>query len=68
MTTGSQLKQVVASLKGAQATLKIYSEKTRHEESKAAFREAAENLSTIVVGLQDRVGHMEYEEPQFKGQ
>lgn len=67
MTTGAQLKQVLASLKSSQATLKIYAEKSRHEESKAAYGEAAEILDGIVGGLQDRLGQMEYEEPQFKG-
>ncbi len=33
MTTGAQLKQVLASLKSSQATLRIYSEKARHEDS-----------------------------------
>lgn len=67
MTTAAQVKQVLASLKSSQATLKIYAEKARHEESKAAFREAADTLSGIIDGLGDRIGYMESEEPQFKG-
>ena len=67
MTTGTQLKQVLASLKSSQATLKIYAEKARHEESKAAYREAVENMDGIINGLQDRLSYMESEEPQFKG-
>lgn len=67
MTTASKLKQTLAGLKSARATLKEYAEKARHDEAKAAFQDAQEVIGGIVQGLEERISHIEFEEPQFKG-
>lgn len=67
MTTANRLKQVVAVLKGSEATLRDYAATTRREEEQAVFREAYESIEGIVGELEGRVGKMEMEEPQFKG-
>ncbi len=67
MTTASKLKQTLAGLKGAQATLKEYAEKSRHDEARAAFHDAQAVVGGIVEGLEERVSQIELEEPQFKG-
>jgi DNA-binding ferritin-like protein len=67
LTTASKLKQTLAGLKSAQATLKEYAEKARHDEAKATFQGAHEVVGGIVQGLEERVSRIEFEEPQFKG-
>ncbi|MGE4283195.1 MAG: DUF1657 domain-containing protein [Clostridia bacterium] len=67
MTTGSKVKQTLASLKGAQSTLRIYAEQAQDEKIKQVFRQALEDTNVIVEEIEDRVREMEYEEPQFKG-
>lgn len=67
MTTASKLKQTLAGLKNARATLEEYAEKSRHEEAKAAFGEARDVIGGLVEGLEARISKIEFEEPQFKG-
>lgn len=67
MTTASKLKQTLAGLKSAGATLKEYAEKSRNEEARAAFQGAHEVISDMAEGLEKRISHIEFEEPQFKG-
>ncbi|WP_432662940.1 DUF1657 domain-containing protein [Wukongibacter baidiensis] len=67
MTVGSQVKQTLASLKGTQGTLRIYSLQTQDKSAKAAYKEALEITNTIINDLEERLKHLEYEEPQYKG-
>lgn len=66
MTVGSQVKQTIASLKNAQATLKIYSIQSRSEESKKVFNEAVSTTAEIISGMEERLKKLEFEEPQYK--
>jgi hypothetical protein len=67
MTVGSQVKQTLASLKGTQATLRIYSEQSQHEQTRVAFHEAVETVDHILGELEDRLRTLEFSEPQYKG-
>lgn len=67
MTVGSQLKQTLVSLKGAQATMRHYKEHSRHEQARAAFAAALETVSKIVPELENRIAAIEFQEPQYKG-
>lgn len=67
MTAISKVKQTLATLKGAETTLKMYSLQERDEEAKAAFNTAFKEISKIKIDLEKRVGTMEFEEPQYKG-
>jgi hypothetical protein len=64
---GAQLKQVLATLKGAQGTLGVYAAQVQPEESRFAFQEAVETLGSIVADLEERLQKLEFEEPQYKG-
>lgn len=66
MTVGSQVKQTIASLKNAQATLKIYSIQSRSEESKKVLNEAVSTTAEIISGMEERLKKLEFEEPQYK--
>lgn len=65
MTTAARLKQVLAVLKGAEATLRAYATKSSQEEEQAVFNEAGESVNNIVKDLEARTGQLEMEEPQF---
>lgn len=67
MTVASQLKQTLATLKGAESTLLIYSLQSREEDEKEVYKEALEVTGMVVNDLEDRIKILEYEEPQYKG-
>mgnify|MGYP001193044938 CR=1 FL=1 len=67
MTVGSKVKQTVASLKGAQATLAMYAELSQHEADQKTFERNALKVERIVKRLEERVKQLDFEEPQYKG-
>lgn len=67
MTVISKVKQTLATLKGAESTLKMYSLQERNEEAKAIYAEASKEINEIKTDLEKRIGVMEFEEPQYKG-
>lgn len=67
MTVASQVKQTIASLKGARGTLRVYSTQTRDDETRAVFSGALEETNTIIEDLEKRLQTLEFEEPQYKG-
>ena len=67
MTVSSNVKQTLAILKGSEATLRVYSLQERDKEARAIYTEAFEEISKIKIDLEKRVGTMEFEEPQYKG-
>lgn len=67
MTVASQVKQTLASLKGAKGTLRAYSTQTRDEETRTVFLDALEQTQSIIHDLENRIKTLEFEEPQYKG-
>ncbi|MGZ0050269.1 DUF1657 domain-containing protein [Brevibacillus gelatini] len=67
MTVGAQVKQALASLKGAQADLESFALSTQNKQAKQMYTEAAQQTQAIVNNLQQRVTELENEEPQYKG-
>ncbi len=67
MTVASQIKQTLASLKGAQGTLRVYSTQTRDEETRSVFTKALEETHIVIEDLEHRMKTLEFEEPQYKG-
>lgn len=67
MTAISKVKQTLATLKGAEVTLKMYSMQERSKESVTAYTEASEEINKIKIDLEKRIGNMEFQEPQYKG-
>lgn len=67
MTVGSQVKQTISSLKGVQATAKLYAAQARHEKTRHAFLDAADTLSEVLSDLEGRLSTLEFNEPQYKG-
>ena len=67
MTVGSKVKQTLATLKGSEATLRLYSLQERDKEASDIYAEAFQEISKIKIDLEKRVGTIEFEEPQYKG-
>ncbi|HHY20675.1 MAG TPA: DUF1657 domain-containing protein [Bacilli bacterium] len=66
MTVGSKMKQTIAGLKGAQATLETFALDTENQNAKQLYQQLAQQTQTIVDQLTPRMQEIEQEEPQFK--
>ena len=67
MTVGTQVKQAVVSLKGAQATIRHYEQHSRHADSRKAYHTALNLIGEILGDLEARQRQIEFEEPQYQG-
>jgi hypothetical protein len=67
MTVASQVKQTLASLKGARGTLSTYTAQTKDDETQSVYTNSLEITDTIIQDLEDRLRALELEEPQYKG-
>lgn len=68
MTVATQVKQTVASLKGAQANLESFALETQNQQAKQLFQNAAQQTQMIVDTVNARMKEIEAEEPQYKQQ
>ncbi|MGE5701404.1 MAG: DUF1657 domain-containing protein [Clostridia bacterium] len=67
MTVSAQVKQTLASLKGAQANLESFALSTQNQQAKQLYTQAAQDTQSIVTSLEQRCQQLEQEEPQYKG-
>ncbi|WP_055669659.1 DUF1657 domain-containing protein [Desnuesiella massiliensis] len=67
MTVASNIKQTLASLKGIESTLRIYSVQSRREEEKEVYKNQLETVESVIKDIEDRLKTLEFEEPQYKG-
>lgn len=67
MTVSTQVKQVVAGLKGAQASLETFALQTQDQQAKQMYAQVAQQTQSIVNSLESRVSQIEQQEPQYKG-
>ncbi|HOE57143.1 MAG TPA: DUF1657 domain-containing protein [Bacillota bacterium] len=67
MTVASQVNKVLATLKGSQGTIRLYSAQAQKEEIRAVYDKAVETTSEIIYDLEKRLSEIEYREPQYKG-
>ncbi len=67
MTVGSQLKQTLASLRGARGTMRAYANQARDEEARNAYGEGVEELNAVIGDLEERLKALETAEPQYRG-
>ena len=66
MTVISKVRQTLATLKGSQGTLTIYSIQEQDEEAKAAYNKALKVTREIIGDIEIQVKSLELEEPQYK--
>jgi hypothetical protein len=67
MTVSSQVKQTLASLKGSQSTLRMYSIQAQDEVTKMVYTDAIKTTGEIINNLEKRIKELEKEEQQYKG-
>ncbi|MBU5484299.1 DUF1657 domain-containing protein [Clostridium sp. MSJ-11] len=67
MTVASNIKQTLASLKGVESTLRIYSVQSRNEEEKKVYKKELQTVESVIKDIEDRLKTVEFEEPQYKG-
>lgn len=67
MTTGGQVKQTIAGLRGARATLEQMASVERNREIKAILDRNTGRIDGVINNLEKRLAVMEFEEPQYKG-
>ena len=67
MTVSAQVKQTLASLKSAQASLETFALSTQNQQAKQIFTQSAQSTQSIIEQLESRVQQLEQEEPQYKG-
>lgn len=67
MTVASQVKQTMASLKGVQATLETFASFEANKESKQLLAQNAQRVTQVIRAMENRLGILEFEEPQYKG-
>lgn len=66
MTVASQIKQTVAGLKSAQASLETFALQTENQQAKQLFQQAAQQTQMVVDQISQRLSEIELEEPQYK--
>ena len=67
MTVAAQVKQVLATLKGSQGTIRLYAAQAQKDEARAVYDEAMETTTEIIHDLEKRLSALEKQEPQYKG-
>lgn len=66
MTVASQLRQTLAGLKSAQASLESFALQTENQQAKQLFQQAAQQTQNIVDSISPRLQQIEQEEPQYR--
>ncbi len=66
MTVGTQMKQAIARIQSASATMKTFSLETEDKQAKAEFEKIARQLDDTLEVLKGRQNYIESQEPQYK--
>ena len=66
MTVGSQLKQCIAGVQSAAATMKSFALETQDQEAKKTFEELDQTLDNAVNTLEKRQQYVQGQEPEYK--
>lgn len=68
MTVINNVKQTVAGLKSAQASLETFALATDNQSAKQLYQTAAQQTQQVIDSLSPRVNEIEQEEPQYSQQ
>ncbi|WP_400243295.1 DUF1657 domain-containing protein [Niallia sp. JL1B1071] len=68
MTVITNVKQTIAGLKSAQASLEIFALSTDNQSAKQTYQTAAQQTQQIIDSLNPRLQEIEQEEPQYAQQ
>lgn len=65
MTVITQVKQTIAGLKSAQASLETFALGTDNQEAKQLYSDAAKQTQSIIDSMEPRLQQIQQEEPQY---
>ncbi|WP_430786298.1 DUF1657 domain-containing protein [Virgibacillus flavescens] len=68
MTVSSQVKQTLAGLKSAQASLEQFALQTQNKRTKELYEGAAQQTDSIIKSIEPRLQEIELEEPQYRNE
>ena len=68
MTVGAQVKQTIAGLKSAQASLETFALATDNQQAKQLYQQAAQQTQAVVDSISPRLQEIEQEDPQYNQQ
>lgn len=68
MTVGTEVKQTIAGLKGAQASFEQFALQTDNKQAKQIYQQAAQQTQAVLQSVEPRMQQIEQEEPQYKQQ
>ena len=66
MTVGTQMKQAIAGMQSASATMKTFSLETEDQQAKNDFKQIGEQLDSALEVLKGRQDYIQKQEPQYK--
>ncbi len=66
MTVISDVKQTIAGLKSAQASLETFSLGTDNQQAKKLYSDAAQQTQSIIDNIEPRLQQIQDEEPQYR--
>ncbi|MEH7385484.1 DUF1657 domain-containing protein [Bacillus sp. JJ1521] len=66
MTVKGQVKQTIAGLKSAQASLEQFALQTQNQQAKQMYQTASQQTQMIVDSLNPRLQELDSEEPQYQ--
>ena len=66
MTVVDQVRQTVAGLKSAQASLETFALQTDNQQAKQLFQQAAQQTQMVVDQVNQRLNEIELEVPQYR--
>lgn len=67
MTVSGQVKQTIASLQGIKATLESFASIEPNHQAKQVLQQNIARLDGVINDMENRLGVLEFEEPQYKG-
>lgn len=65
MTVITQVKQTIAGLKSAQASLETFSLGTDNKQAKQLYTDAAKQTQAVIDSIESRMQQIQQEEPQY---
>lgn len=66
MTVGTQLRQAIAGVQSAAATMKTFALETQDQQAKKTFENLAQTLDSALGELEQRYQYIQGQEPQYR--
>lgn len=68
MTVATKLEKAVTHLKSAQASFQTFALDTKDKAAQSLYRDAARETEQLIRSVEQRLGHIQEEEPEYQTQ